>query len=66
MDVYSFGILLLEMATCCLPSTTSYERVGQICKVQYPSIKTLVERCTSRDPQFRPIIGKVLQDINAI
>ena len=66
MDVYSFGILLLEMATCRLPSTISFEREGQICEVRYPSIKTLVERCTSRDPQFRPKIGKVLQDINAI
>ena len=66
MDVYSFGILLLEMATCRLPSTISFEREGQICEVQYASIKTLVERCTSRDPQFRPKIGKVLQDINAI
>ena len=66
MDVYSFGILLLEMATCRLPSTTSFEREGQICEVQYPSIKTLVERCTSRDPRFRPKIGTVLQDINAI
>ena len=66
IDVYSFGILLLEMATCSLPSTTSFEREGQICEVQYPSIKTLVEHCTSHEPQFRPIIGKVLQDINAI
>ena len=66
MDVYSFGILLLEMATCRLPSTILFEREGQICEVQYPAIKTLVERCTSRDPQFRPKIGKVLEDINAI
>ena len=66
MDVYSFGILLLEMATCRLPSTMSFEREGQICEVQYPSIKRLVECCTSRDPLFRPKIGKVLEDINAI
>ena len=66
MDVYSFGILLLEMATCHLPSTISFEREGQICEVQYPPIKSLVERCTSPDPQFRPKIGKVLQDINAM
>ena len=66
MDVYSFGILLLEMATCRLPSTMSFEREGQICEVEYPSIKILVERCTSHDPQFRPKIEKVLEDINAI
>ena len=66
MDVYSFGILLLEMATCRLPSTISFEREEQICEVQYPYIKSLVERCTSHDQQFRPKIGKVLEDINAI
>ena len=63
MDVYSSGILLLEMATCRLPSTIFFEREGQICEIQYPSIKTLVERCTSHDPQFRPKIGKILEDI---
>ena len=32
-DVYSFGILLLEMATCRLLSTISFEREEQICPV---------------------------------
>ena len=40
MEVYSFSILLLEMATCRLPSTISFEREGQICAVQYPFIQT--------------------------
>ena len=66
MDVYSFGILLLEMSTHRLPSTVSFEREEQICEIQYPSIKTLVEYCTSRDPQLRPKMENVLKDINPL
>ena len=66
MDVYSFGILLLEMSTHRLPSTVSFEREEQICEIQYPSIKTLVEHCTSRDPQLRPKMKNVLKDINTL
>ena len=66
MDVYSFGILLLEMSTHRLPSTVSFEREEQICEIQYPLIKTLVEHCTSRDPQLRPKMKNVLKDINTL
>ena len=66
MDIYSFGILLLEMSTHRLPSTVFFEREEQICEIQYPSIKTLVEYCTSRDPQLRPKMGNVLKDINTL
>ena len=66
MDVYSFGILLLEMSTHRLPSTVSFEREEQICEIQYPFIKTLVEYCTSRVPQLRPKMENVLKDINTL
>ena len=63
MDVYSFGILLLEMSTHLLPSTVSFMREEQICEIQYPCIKTLVEHCTSRDPQLRPKMKNVLNTL---
>ena len=64
MDVFSFGILVVEMATRHFPSGVLLEREEQIQRVQWPSIKQLAEHCTSNNPQLRPTIEQVLQDIN--
>ena len=66
MDVYSFGILFVEMVTRRLPSTGLFEREENIQRVQCSSIRALVQHCTIRDPQTRPTIDKILQDINAL
>jgi len=66
MDVYSFGVLFVEMVTRRLPSTVEFEREEQIQGVQWPSIRALIEHCTTRDPQTRPTIQKVLQGINTL
>ena len=66
MDVYSFGILFVEMVTHRMPSTVLFERVEQIEEVQWPPVKTLVNRCTTRDPLTRPTIEQILKDINTL
>ena len=66
MDVYSFGILFAEMVTRRLPSGIIFERREQIRSIQWPSIKSVVERCTTQDPQTRATIEQVLQDINTL
>ena len=66
MDVYSFGILFVEMVTCRQPSAVPRERVQQIERVQWPPVKALVNRCTTRDLHSRPTIEQVLKDINAM
>ena len=66
MDVYSFGVLFLEMVTRRLPSTVVSKREEQIQGVQWSSIRELIECCTIRDPQSRPTIDKILQYINAL
>ena len=66
MDVFSFGILLVEMITRWQPSPVRFDREKQIQEMQWTSIKSLVERCTIRDPQSRPTTEKVLQDINVL
>ena len=66
MDVYSFGVLFAEMATRRLPSGIVFERREQIRSIQWPSIKSLVERYTTQDPQSRPTIEEVLQEINTL
>ena len=60
MDIYSFGIMLLEMATDQFPSTVAHEREGSIQYIKWSSVKELVIRCTSTDPSLRPPTDTVL------
>ena len=60
MDIYSFGILLTEMATCQFPSPEAHEREGSIQDIKWSSVKELVIQCTSTDPSLRPPTDTVL------
>ena len=66
MDVYSFGVLLVEMILCQPPSPTTAERERQAESIRWPSIKPLVKRCLNRQPTNRPFIAQVLSDLKLI
>ena len=66
MDIYSFGFLFVEMVTHCMPLTVLFKRVEQIEEVQWPPVKVLVNRCTTRDPHTRPTIEQILKDVNTL
>ena len=66
MDVYSFGVLLVEMILCQPPSPTTAEREHQAEFIRWPSIKPLVKQCLNRQPTNRPSIAQVLSDLNHI
>ena len=63
MDVYSFGVLLIEMILCQPPSPTTAERERQAESIRWPSIKPLVKQCLNRQPTNRPSIAQVLSDL---
>ena len=63
MDIYSIGILLVEMATGEFPSSVSFEREAQIMELKWPLMKKLVLCCTHDDPKSRPTAEKLIEDI---
>ena len=54
MDVYSFGVLLTEMATGQLPSLVGHEREALIRAVKWEGLRDCIVRCTATNPSTRP------------
>ena len=63
MDVYSFGVLFMEMILRRQPLGNTVEREAQVETVQWPTFKPIVQRCMKCDSKSRPTMGQVLQDL---
>ena len=61
MDIFSFGVLLLEMASCRFPDPSSRER--HIGSVRQPGVVAVIRQCTSEDRGRRPSAGELLAQI---
>ena len=62
MDVYSFGILLVEMSIGRFPSAETVEKEAQIREVRWPQIKRLILHCTGK-VNSRPKTEVVLTEL---
>ena len=60
MDVFSFGVLLMEIILCQPPASKTADKMTQSETIQWPAMKRLVQRCISRKSQVRPSISQVL------
>ena len=66
IDVYSFGILVCEVVTAEQPDPELYqERLGQVERLSRP-LHSLVVRCTDHDPDKRPTMATVIQELSNI
>ena len=62
MDVFSYGVLLIEMITRHIP--LPQERVGLIDGIRRVSFKSLVERCLIVEYRLRPTMNDIITELN--
>ena len=61
MDVFSYGVLLIEMVICQFPDVG--KRVAQIKAIKRPTLKNLIERCLIQNYKDRPTMSDIIKEI---
>ena len=64
MDVFSYGILLLEMSHGYFPDVQKRQELIQ--KLTWSILKTMIMECTAKDPKHRPSMADVLIKHNSV
>ena len=62
MDVFSYGVLLIEMVACQFPDVG--KRVAQIKAIKRPALKNLIERCLIENYKQRPAMSDIIKELN--
>lgn len=63
IDVYSYGILVCEVATSKLPLFENYSDMLYLVKTKWKSMYNLIIRCTMLSPLSRPTMAQVLDEL---
>ena len=63
LDVYSFGVLLCEMCTREFPVPDQKQQ--QIALVTDHVLRDLIRRCVQRNPEARPTMEEILNELEA-
>ena len=67
MDVFSYGVLLLEVMSCRFPGSVDvFQNLLEQLKISSPSIHQLILQCISEDPEHRPTMKQVIQQLDEI
>ena len=62
MDIFSFGVLLVEMCTACFPDVADRERL--IRSIQQPHMVALIRRCLAEDKNERPSASDIITELS--
>ena len=62
MDVFSYGVLLIEMVVCQFPDVG--KRVAQIKAIKRLALKNLIERCLIQNYKDRPTMSDIIKELN--
>ena len=63
MDVYSYSVLLMEMALYSPPEMTTAEREVQASDVSWSDMKSLIQRGLNANPRARPTMAQVIESL---
>ena len=64
MDIYSFGVLLIEMCTCEFPAPE--RRPDLIESIRYPQLVRLIRWCLNEDRNQRPTAAQVIDYLHTL
>ena len=62
MDVYSYGVVLIEMMICHIPEVA--QRQLHINSIRRPTFKALIKRCLKENCRERPTMSEIITDFN--
>ena len=65
IDIYSYGIMLCEVATSTFPEEGKYPSLLARVRREWPQLHQLIVACTNQSPEQRPTMANVLASLEA-
>ena len=66
IDVYSYGIVLCEVATRTYPDREKFQEMLNRVRREWPPLYQLVVNCTNSSPEMRPSMASVLSQLETL